>query len=133
MLEPLSITPHLDILPIVVAVAVQFVWIIPTVISIITQAWRINTRASWASMLASFTVTDNWWKGAVYKAYIINSNVTKYVIAPLRLKDDFEGRSVTTYIQLSLQPLFAWESNIETQWAFRLFVRWLHVDAADKI
>ena len=49
-------------------------------------------------MLASFTVTDNWWEGAVYKAYIINGNVTKYVITPLCLEDDFKGCSMTTHI-----------------------------------
>ena len=62
-------------------------------------------------MLASFTGIDNWREGTVHKAYIINGNVTKYVIAPHCLKDDFEGRSMAPHIQFSLQPLFAWENN----------------------
>lgn len=62
-------------------------------------------------MLASFAVANNWWKGTVYKTYVINSNVTKYIIAPLRLKDDFEGCSMTTYKEFSLQPVIAWESK----------------------
>ena len=62
-------------------------------------------------MLASSAVTDNRWEATVHKAYVINGNVTKYIVTPLCLEDDFEGCSTTTYIQFSLQPLFAWENN----------------------
>lgn len=70
-------------------------------------------------MLASSTATDNWRQGAIHKAYIINGNVTKYIIASFCLKDDLEGCSMAAHVQFSLQPLFAWQ-KIETQGVYHL-------------
>lgn len=49
-------------------------------------------------MLVFFIVIDNWWKSIVYKVYIINSNVIKYVIVFFCFKDDFEGCSMVINI-----------------------------------
>lgn len=63
-------------------------------------------------MLASPAARDNQWKGTIHKAHIINGNVTKYIIASLRLKDDLEGCRATPQVQFALQPIFACEKEI---------------------
>lgn len=98
----------MTILPILEVIAVLFITIIPTIISVITHAPAINTRSSIASMLLT-TATGNRWQSAVDKANIVHSDVSKHIVASLCLKNDLERCRTSANIKFALKPIIAYE------------------------